>query len=147
VCARDLGACGRIRITAHDFEEDVLGPLFSRIDPQQLHMEPEHDESAQAMAELDRLEALKAELARMAGAGELGLEQFRAAPAASERAMQSLRQAMARSAEEEALQQTRAEAVDLWAKWDELDIDSRRRVVQALAERIEVGSAIRGRNF
>jgi hypothetical protein len=54
---------------------------------------------------------------------------------------------MARSAEEEVLQRTRAEAVDLWARWDELDIESRRRLVQALAERVEVGSAVRGRNF
>jgi hypothetical protein len=54
---------------------------------------------------------------------------------------------MARSAEDEALQRTRAEAVDLRARWDDLDIDSRRRVVQALAERIEVGPAVKGRNF
>jgi hypothetical protein len=61
--------------------------------------------------------------------------------------MQALRATMASSVEEEALQRTQAEAVDLRAKWDNLDIDSRRRVVRAPAERIEVGPAVRGRNF
>jgi hypothetical protein len=61
--------------------------------------------------------------------------------------MQALRATMARSAEAEALQRTRAEAVDLRAKWDDKDIDSRPRLVQALAERIEVCPAVRGRNF
>jgi hypothetical protein len=60
--------------------------------------------------------------------------------------MQALQATMARSAEEEALQRTRAEAVDLRAKWDDLDIDSRRRLL-ALAERIEVGQGVRVRNF
>jgi hypothetical protein len=54
---------------------------------------------------------------------------------------------MARSADQEALERTRAEALDLRAKWDDLDIESRRRLVQALAERIEVGPGVRGRNF
>jgi hypothetical protein len=45
------------------------------------------------------------------------------------------------------MQRARAEAVDLRAKWDDLGIEDRRRVVQALAERIEVGPAVRGRNF
>lgn len=36
-------------------------------------------------------------------------------------------------------ERTRAEVVDLKAKWDELDVKDRRPVVQALAERIEVG--------
>ena len=30
---------------------------------------------------------------------------------------------------------------------DELDIDSRRSMVQALADRVEVGPVVRGRNF
>jgi hypothetical protein len=61
--------------------------------------------------------------------------------------MQALRGTLAKSAEEEALLRTRAEAVDLRDKWDDLGIEDRRRVVQALAERIEVGPAVRGRNF
>ena len=45
------------------------------------------------------------------------------------------------------MERTRAEALDLRAKWDDLDIDRRRQVVQALAECIEVGPAVKGRNF
>jgi hypothetical protein len=41
--------------------------------------------------------------------------------------MQALRATMARSGKDEALLRTRAEAVDFRAKWDALDIDSRRR--------------------
>lgn len=58
-----------------------------------------------------------------------------------------LRQALARYAEEEAAQRARAEVMDLQARGDELEIESRRRVVQALAERIEVGPAVKGRNY
>ena len=147
VCATDLGGCGKIRVTAKDFEEDVFGRLFSRIDMAQLHEAPAGDPTQQAAAELARLEERKRRLAELAGSGDMDLEEFRAARAANERAMQSLRKVMARSAEEEALQRTRAEAVDLWARWDELRIESRRRVVQALAERMEVGPAVRERNF
>jgi DNA invertase Pin-like site-specific DNA recombinase len=147
VCARDLGGCGKIVIRAPDFEQDVLERLFSRIDPEQLHDEPDDDEVAKAMAELARLEGVKTRLAELAGTGELDIAEFRAARAANDRAMRVLQETMARSAEDEALQRVRAEAVDLRAKWDDLDIDRRRQVVPALAERIEVGLALKGRNF
>ena len=111
------------------------------------HEAPADDPTTEAVSELARLEGLKRGLAELVGSGGMDLAEFGTARAANERAMQSLRQAMARSAEEEALQRTRAEAVDLWAKWDELDVDGRRRVVHALAERVEVGPAVRGRNF
>ena len=45
------------------------------------------------------------------------------------------------------MHRARAEAVDLRSKWDDLGIEDRRRVVQALAERIEVGPAMKGPNF
>lgn len=45
------------------------------------------------------------------------------------------------------MQRGRAEALDLQAKWNELDVDDRRRVVRALAEHVEVLPAIKGRNF
>jgi hypothetical protein len=61
--------------------------------------------------------------------------------------MQALRATMARSAQDEALQRTRADAVDLRAKWEDLYIDDRRRLVAALADRVEVMPAVRGRNF
>jgi hypothetical protein len=93
------------------------------------------------------LEGVKTQLAELAGTGELDLAEFRAAKATNDRAMQALRETLAKSAEDEAMQRTRAEAVDLRAKWDDLAIDDRRRVVQALAECIEVGPAVKGRNF
>ncbi len=147
VCATDLGGCGRIRILATDFEQDVLERLFSRIDPEQLHEQPADDPAEQAMAELARLEGVKRQLAELAGSGELDLVEFRAAKAANDRAIHTLQETMAKSAEQEALQRTRAEAVDLRAKWEGLDIEDRRRFVRALAERIEVGPAVKGRNF
>jgi ssDNA-binding replication factor A large subunit len=99
------------------------------------------------MAEFARLEGVKTQLAELAGTGELDLAEFRAAKATNDRAMQAMRETLARSAEDEAMQRARAQAVDLRAKWDDLGIEDRRRVVQALAERIEVGPAVRGRNF
>jgi hypothetical protein len=147
VCATDLGGCGKIRILAADFEQDVLGRLFSRLDPEQLAEAPADDPTAEAMAELARLEEVKRRLAELVGSGEMELAEYRAASTANKRKEQSLRETVAKSAEEEALQRTRAEAVDLQAKWDELDVENRRRVVQALAERIEVGAAVKGRNF
>ena len=99
------------------------------------------------LAELARLEGVKTQLAELAGSGDMDLAEFRAAKAANDRKIEALRKVLAKSAEEEAQERARAEAMDLWAKWDELGIEDRRRVVQALAERIEVGPAIRGRNF
>jgi hypothetical protein len=148
ICGADLGGCGKIRVMAADFEQDVLERLFTRIDPEQLRdQQPADDGSAKAMAEMARLEGVKTQLAELAGTGELDLAEFRAAKATNERAMQALRGTLAKSAEEEALLRTRAEAVDLRDKWDDLGIEDRRRVVQALAERIEVGPAVKGRNF
>lgn len=147
VCATDLGGCGKIRVLATHFEQDVLGRLFSRLDPAQLHQPPADDPTAEAMAELARLEEVKKRLAELAGAGEMDLAEYREARAANERKAQSLRETVAKSAEIEALERARADAVDLTAQWDELDVEDRRRVVQALAERIEVGPAVKGRNF
>lgn len=148
ICGTDLGGCGKIRVMAADFEQDVLERMFTRIDPEQLRdQQPADDGSAKAMAEMARLEGVKTQLAELAGTGELDLAEFRAAKATNERAMQALRGALATPAEDEAMQRARAEAVDLRAKWDDLGIEDRRRVVQALAERIEVGPAVKGRNF
>ena len=121
--------------------------LFSRLDPEQLRSEPADDPTAETTAEMARLEGVKKQLAELAGAGKTDLVDYQVAKAANDRAMQVLRETMARSADQEALERTRAEALDLRAKWDDLGIDSRRRVVRALAERIEVGPAVRGRNF
>jgi site-specific DNA recombinase len=148
ICGADLGGCGKIRVLAADFEQDVLERLFDRIDPEQLRdHQPADDGTAKAMAEMARLEGVKTRLAELAGTGELDLTEFRAAKATNDRAMQALRETLARSAEDEAMQRARAEAVDLPDKWDDLGIEDRRRVVQALADRIEVGPAVKGRNF
>lgn len=147
MCATDLGGCGKIRVLAGDFEQDVLGRVFSRIDESQFQEPPADDPAAEAMAELARLEEVKRRLAELAGAGEMDLAEYREARAANERKAQVLRVTLARSAEEEALQRTRAEAVHLQAKWDDLELEDRRRVVQALAERIDVSPAVKGRNF
>ena len=40
------------------------------------------------------------------------------------------------------MQRTRAEAMNPWARWDDLDVEDRRRVVQSQAEQIEVGLAV-----
>jgi len=147
VCASDQGGCGKIRVLANDFEEDVLNRLFSRLDPTQLHVPASPDAMDEQMAELARLEALKKQLAELAGAGDMDLAEFRAAKAANDRKIEALRKVLAKSAEEEAQERARAEALDLWAKWDDLDVENRRRVVAALTERVEVGPAVRGRNF
>lgn len=85
--------------------------------------------------------------AELLGTGEMDLAELRAAKAANDQKLQALRETMAQSAEEEALQRTQAEAIDLRAKWADLDIDAKRRFVRALAERIDVMPAVRGRNF
>jgi hypothetical protein len=147
VCATDLRGCGKIRIMSPYFEQDVLERLFSRIDPEQLHSEPADDPMAGTMAEMARLEGVKKQLAELAGAGGLDIAEFRAARAANEQKMKSLQVTMAKSAHQEALVRTRAEALDLRAKWGDLDIDAKRRLAQAPAERIEVLPAVRGRNY
>ena len=147
VCATDLGGCGKIRVLAADFEQDVLARLFSRVDEGRLQEPSADDPTAEAMAELAHLEDVKKRLAELVGSGEMELAEYREARAANERKLQAVRESLARSAEEEAMKRTRTEAIDLQGKWDDLDVEDRRRVVQALAERIEVGPAVKGRNF
>ena len=90
VCATDLGGCGKIRVIAADFEQDVLERLFTRIDPEQLHdQQPADDETAKAMAEMARLEGVKTQLAELAGTGEPGTA-ARRGPAASGSALRAL---------------------------------------------------------
>jgi hypothetical protein len=99
------------------------------------------------MAELARLEDLKKRLAELVGAGELDLNEYREARVAHELRAQELRRVVARSSEQKAQRRAREDAIDLREKWDELGIEERRRVAKALAARIEVGPAIKGRNF
>ena len=61
VCASDQRGCGKRRIMAADFEEDVMERLFSRVDEAQLQVpdQPADDPTAATMAEMARLEAVK----------------------------------------------------------------------------------------
>ena len=43
ICGSDLGGCGKIRVLAKPFEDDVLNRLFSRLDPGQLHQPAARD--------------------------------------------------------------------------------------------------------
>ena len=103
VCATDLGGCGKIRVLAADFEQDVLGRLSSRLDESQLQEPSADDPTAEAMTELAHLEEVKKRLAELAGAGEMDLAEYREARAANERKVQSLRETVAKSAEMEVL--------------------------------------------
>lgn len=65
--------------------------------------------------------------AELVGAGEMDLAEHREARAASERKVGAVRETLARSVEEGALQQARTEAVDdLQARWDGLYVEERR---------------------
>lgn len=57
---------------------------------------------------------------------QMDLAGYRGARAANERKVQAVRETLARSVEEEALQRTRADAVDLQARWDGLHVEERR---------------------
>ena len=149
ICGTDLGGCGKIRILAEDFEADVLGRLFSALDDNQLHKTTSNEDpvTGAALTELTRLEGVKTGLAEMVGAGEMDLAEFRAAKTANDRLISNLSVTVAKGADMEAQRRTRAEALDLVDKWDDLDMDDKRRVVQALAEKVEVFPAVKGRNF
>ena len=93
------GGCGKIRVNAKDFEEDVLNRLFSRLDPKQLYQPAAESPMGEELAELARLEAVKKQLAELAGAGEMDLSEFRAAKAANDKKIEVLRKVLAKSAE------------------------------------------------
>jgi hypothetical protein len=125
------------------FEEDVLNRLLSCLDPTQVHEPRPDDETEAALAELARLEERKKQVTELGGPAEMDITEFRAAKAANDRKIEALRQVLTRSAEEEAPERARAEAeaLDLWAKWDDLDVENRRRVVGAVTERVQVRPA------
>jgi hypothetical protein len=67
------------------------------------------------------------------------------AKAANDGRIEVLRQVLAKSAEQDALKRARVEAVDMWAKSGRIWTSrAGAGVVEALAERIEVGPAERG---
>src|SRR5690606_18168605 len=147
VCATDKHAgrkpgCGKIRIAADDFEQYVADQALVRVDAQALAAAAENGDET---AELDRIDARLAELGELWASGELDNTSWQAARQRLERDREAL-DAQLRNASVSASVPAPERLSEWWAD-ESVSVSERRAVLDLLVELVEVGPAVKGRNF
>ena len=155
VCASDpqLGGCGKIRVLAEPFERFVEDQVVQVLDGPQLaravaEIEANQESSGTgAGTEILAVQSQQAELADMWATGGLSTHEW-------ETARRGLEKRMSEAVSELEMTDQRKQAAVLSAEpgvladtWSDLDVAQRRDVIGAVVQRIEVGAALRGRNF
>jgi hypothetical protein len=139
--------CGRIRIKAEPFEEDVLNRLFASLRPTSLDPGPlPAGDDTEALRAVERLEAVARDLSEMLGGGEMTRDEFRSAKARNDHDLDKARAELAAYTIDASHDQIVADAADLEARWHGLDIEEQRRFIGELFTAIQVGPALKGRN-
>lgn len=94
--------------------------------------------------EVDRLRAEMADLADMAGRGELTMAEWKAVREPLTTRLAAAEATLARSEAGSALARLTGDAATLADRWDELDVDLRRKLIGLVVERIEIGAGRHG---
>ena len=141
-----IKGCGKRRQIADTVEQYVIEGVFARLDGIDLAALAKQacDEPSQAVAELERIDARLAELGEMWAAGELDRTGWQAARQALESQRVAANAAVASTVDR---RRSALPAGELRTVWPSLDIDRQRAILGELIERIELGAALRGRNF
>lgn len=131
-------ACGRIRIVAEETEQEVFERLLAVID--QRHMPaPDEPDIGPLLAELDRLEADQAQLARDYYADKvIDRRQFFAASEALTERIRVARSAVAAAARAEAVT---PDLTDLADRWETMELGRKRAVLERFIDHIEITPA------
>jgi DNA invertase Pin-like site-specific DNA recombinase len=154
VCATGPGfkGCGKIRQLAEPLESFVrdavlhalAGPGLARA----LEAASGEDERERSLFEALRgHEARREELAAMYAAGEVSRATFIQTDRQVSAHVEDARRELASSARTRTLARLPAGADDLKRVWEKEELDWRRALLSAVLERVEVGSAVKGRNF
>lgn len=150
VCASDHGGCGKIRCLAEPLEAYVVSSLLAatragRFTPP----EGTPDGRATVLAEIADLGARRDQLATdHYVTGDLqDPRQFRAASEALEGRLIDARGRLAALDDAQAAADARQAATTLHDRWDAMTVDEQRYILQTLIETVELGAAMKGRNY
>lgn len=142
-CPPPPRGCHGTTVDQEAVEADVLGQLFAVLDDPVSVAKLHHPPDWRQVADLAALERQLVDLAELWAAGALGRAEWLAARSGVEERLRAARTALGGS---ERVLQAYARST-LRQDWDGLPFDVRRAFVEATIERVEVGPAVRGRNF
>lgn len=152
VCARVPGGagCGKIRVLADPIEELIAEAVQHRLDTpalghavQRASTAPPADDPMEALGAVERRAE---ELAEAWAAGELTRAEWQAARRGLDTKRDELRSAVAEEAGQSAVVPYLVDPGLLASKWQDLDFDQRRAVLESVLESVKVDPARRGFN-
>jgi len=151
VCASGTGfaGCGKIRVLAETLEDHVAEMIAEAIDSDALTAaapEPAADD-LETTEEIARLSVELDALADDYAEGAISRDAYKRASARLDARRAAAQQLLSTSATVDRRADVFADATPMGERWPALNFDQRRVVLDAAVERIEVGPAVRGRNF
>ncbi len=149
VCARDLGGCGGIRVQCDPLEDLVVEAVLDALDSPELvdairEAEAGHESAPHIAAELTALEERAEALAELWADGGLSKREWMAAKAKVDERRAELEGQIASNVP---LGRQLRQPDGIRARWPELGLDEKKTVLAAVLHSVEVGPAVRGRNF
>jgi hypothetical protein len=144
VCAGDRGGCGRLRIVNDPLEDLVSKAVLRAIDKGALAKVMRGKEDHQVTSELMKTDRKLTELAADYASDRITHNQFERATRILKAKLNDLKKRVAASRRTYGLDGLDDES--LRERWPELDLHRRRTVIQALVEKVVIGSAVHGRN-
>ena len=144
VCARDRGGCGRLRIVNDPLEDLVAKTVLRAIDKGALTKAMRGKEDHQVTSELMKTDRKLTELAADYASDRITQNQFERATGILKAKLNDLKKRVAASRRIYGLDGLDDEK--LRERWPGLELHRRRTVIQALVEKVVIGSAVHGRN-
>ena len=146
-CKRDRGGCGAISINRPYTDEDIINRVQAVIDGGRLPQSKEVNDGIAALeAQVAALEQRRDAMYEDYMAGGSSLDDWKKTKAIADRRIAEVGAELRKHAERTARRRARAEILDLAGRFAELSVDEKRRLLDALIERIVVGRGVRGRN-
>jgi site-specific DNA recombinase len=152
--APGLSGCGRITVYADPVEDEirdqVLGALESAAFVARLLRTRSGATSTSEKAASDQMRAIEErrdELAAEWATGNLTRKEWATARHALEDELAKITRALSRDTHSTALAQFAAMQGDAWARWEQLTTGARRALVEATADPVTIGPAVRGKRY
>lgn len=152
VCATGPGnsGCGKIRALAESLEDHVAAMIAEAVDSGALAaatvVEPT-DDDVTTTAEIGRVEAELDALADDYADGAISRDTYKRAAARLDARRVDARKSLTAGATVDRRASVLSDPAPLGERWQELNFDQRRVVIDAVVDRIVVGPALKGRNF
>lgn len=149
VCATGTNyhGCGGIRILAESFEELVAAEVAHSLDSPAFKKALDRAGDVGTALNATALQAKLRELAEEFAADRIGREEWIVARDAVDRRLELARGQVGAQRRNAALRPYLKNPRALVTQWPKLDIEQQRAIIGAVIEKVNVGSAVRGRNF